>query len=59
MTADQIIDHLKLQPHPEGGYYRQTWAAENLAASGDRPEGTCIKSTLLRFGFITRVRHLC
>ena len=42
MTAHQIIDHLKLQPHPEGGYYRQTWAAENTAASGDRPEGTCI-----------------
>ena len=42
MTADQIIDHLKLQPHPEGGYYRQTWAAENTAASSDRPEGTCI-----------------
>jgi len=42
MTADQIIDHLKLQPHPEGGYYRQTWGAENTAASGDRPEGTCI-----------------
>lgn len=42
MTADQIIDHLRLQPHPEGGYYRQTWTAENTAASGDRSEGTCI-----------------
>lgn len=38
MTADQIITQLDLQPHPEGGYYRQTWIAKN---SG-RPTGTCI-----------------
>lgn len=38
MTADEIIAHLDLQPHPEGGYYRETWAAENTG----RPTGTCI-----------------
>lgn len=38
MTADQIIAHLNLQPHPEGGHYRQTWVAENAG----RPTGTCI-----------------
>lgn len=38
MTADQIIAHLNLAPHPEGGYYRQTWVAEN----DGRPSGTCI-----------------
>lgn len=38
MTADQIIAHLQLIPHPEGGYYRQTWIAEG---SG-RSSGTCI-----------------
>ena len=38
MTAEQIIAHLGLAPHPEGGFYRQTWVAEN---SG-RPTGTCI-----------------
>ena len=38
MTADQIITHLSLIPHPEGGWYRQTWAA----ASAGRPTGTCI-----------------
>ena len=27
MTADEIIAALKLEPHPEGGHYRQTWAA--------------------------------
>jgi predicted cupin superfamily sugar epimerase len=38
MTAQEIIETLGLQPHPEGGHYSQTWAAEN---SG-RPTGTCI-----------------
>ncbi|MEY1555653.1 cupin domain-containing protein [Yoonia sp. R2331] len=38
MTADEIIAHLDLQPHPEGGYYRQTWAAKNAG----RATGTCI-----------------
>ena len=38
MTADDIIGHLKLAPHPEGGWYRQTW----IAADGPRPSGTCI-----------------
>ncbi len=38
MTADQIIDLLKLKPHPEGGHYRQTWEA----AGAGRPAGTSI-----------------
>jgi len=38
LTADQIIARLDLSPHPEGGYYRQTWVAEN----GGRATGTCI-----------------
>lgn len=38
MTADEIIAHLNLAPHPEGGHYRQTWVAENAG----RPTGTCI-----------------
>jgi hypothetical protein len=40
MTADEIIAKLALEPHPEGGHYRQTWAAE--APDGARPAGTCI-----------------
>jgi len=40
MTADQIIAHLGLAPHPEGGHYRQTWIAD--AADGQRAAGTCI-----------------
>jgi predicted cupin superfamily sugar epimerase len=39
-TARQIIDTLGLQPHPEGGWYRETWRAE--AAPGERPSGTAI-----------------
>lgn len=38
MDADAIIAHLNLTPHPEGGWYRQTWVAE----SPGRPAGTCI-----------------
>ncbi len=38
MTPDEIIAHLGLQPHPEGGHYRQTWIGENAG----RPTGTCI-----------------
>lgn len=38
MTAEEIIAHLGLEPHPEGGFYRQTWIAENQG----RATGTCI-----------------
>ncbi|MFZ1469827.1 MAG: cupin domain-containing protein [Paracoccaceae bacterium] len=39
MTADQIIQHLSLQPHPEGGWYRQTWEGPQI---NGRPSGTAI-----------------
>lgn len=35
-----IIARLQLAPHPEGGWYRQTWRAE--AADGERPAATAI-----------------
>jgi predicted cupin superfamily sugar epimerase len=38
-TAAQIIARLGLEPHPEGGWYRQTWRAE---AAGERAAGTAI-----------------
>ncbi|MBU2962152.1 cupin domain-containing protein [Citreicella sp. C3M06] len=40
LTADEIIALLELSPHPEGGHYRQTWAAD--CAPGERTAGTCI-----------------
>lgn len=36
--ADAIIKHLDLQPHPEGGWYRQTWIDD----AKPRAHGTCI-----------------
>ena len=38
MTADEIIELLGLEPHPEGGHYRQTWSGEEQP----RASGTCI-----------------
>ncbi|WP_170348963.1 MULTISPECIES: cupin domain-containing protein [Ruegeria] len=38
MTAQEIIDHLQLQRHPEGGWFRETWRADNEG----RATGTCI-----------------
>ena len=50
-TADAIIEHLNLSPHPEGGHYRQTWIANTR--NGDRPTGTCIYF-LLKAGEVSR-----
>lgn len=47
MMADDIIARFQLAPHPEGGWYRQTWVAD--AAAGTRPVGTSILF-LLRAG---------
>src|ERR1700761_6402941 len=38
--AQAIIERLKLQPHPEGGWYRETWRAD--AAPGERAGATAI-----------------
>lgn len=46
MNADDIIEALDLGPHPEGGWYRQTWAGEIVDG---RPLGTAIHF-LLRAG---------
>ena len=40
MTVDEIIAALELEPHPEGGWFRQTWIAD--AKDGERPSGTSI-----------------
>lgn len=38
--ARALIDRLGLQPHPEGGWYRETWRAD--AAPGARASATAI-----------------
>jgi hypothetical protein len=40
MTAREIIERLGLEPHPEGGWFRETWRAE--APPGERAAGTAI-----------------
>ncbi len=47
MDASEIITALDLKPHPEGGWYRETWVAD--APAGSRPCGTAIYF-LLRHG---------
>ncbi len=45
MFPAQIITHLGLTPHPEGGWYRQTWVE---TPSTGRPAGTAIYYLLER-----------
>lgn len=40
-TAAEVIRRLKLKPHPEGGWYRETWRSEAVMADG-RAAGTAI-----------------
>ena len=42
LTASEIIELLKLEPHPEGGFYRQTFV-------DDAPAGTRAHSTVIYF----------
>ncbi|MEO0344373.1 MAG: cupin domain-containing protein [Pseudomonadota bacterium] len=38
MTAEEIISHFGLQPHPEGGWFKETWREQSLP----RAQGTAI-----------------
>ena len=40
MTAEQLIDALALAPHPEGGWYRETWRAD--ADPGERAAASAV-----------------
>lgn len=40
LSAADIIARLHLAPHPEGGYFRETWRAEE--PEGERAAGTAI-----------------
>ena len=39
-SAEDVISHLRLAPHSEGGWYRETWRA--VASPGERSAGTAI-----------------
>ena len=40
IEARSIVRRLRLSPHPEGGWYRETWRAK--AREGERAAGTAI-----------------
>ena len=44
LDVPPLAQHLELEPHPEGGWYRRTWASADTVATpaGDRPAGTLI-----------------
>jgi len=42
MAPDDIIDLLKLAPHPEGGYFRESYRAEGKVPRIDRNHSTAI-----------------
>lgn len=44
MTVPATARRLGLEPHPEGGWYRRTWASDVAVetAGGMRPTATCI-----------------
>ena len=54
MTADEIIAALDLQPHPEGGFYRETF--RDYAGPDGRARSTAIYY-LLRAGEVIPVRR--
>lgn len=53
LTADEIIAHLKLEPHPEGGFFRETFRDASLPHGGNRAVSTAIYF-LLRENEISR-----
>jgi uncharacterized protein len=46
MTADDLVRRLALVPHPEGGFYRETYRATTLV---DTPRGPRAASTAIYF----------
>jgi len=40
MTAEELIRTLELEPHPEGGWYRETWRSK--AKPGGRPAASAV-----------------
>jgi len=46
LNAATLIDQLELQPHPEGGHYRETYRSSQLVAT---PQGPRAASTAILF----------
>ncbi len=41
-VAQRVIEHLGLEPHPEGGWFRRTWTSPELLGDGPRAAGSSI-----------------
>lgn len=52
MTAGDVVALLDLAPHPEGGFYRETFR-DTVSAHGSRPASTAIYF-LLPMGIVSR-----
>ncbi len=57
MHATSLIARHQLLPHPEGGYYRETWRAERVLPGTTRSVGTAILY-LLPEGQCSRLHRL-
>ena len=57
MTAGEIIRLLDLKPHPEGGYYRETYRSSSLIPGTPRAASTAIYY-LLKEGDRSRLHRL-
>lgn len=57
--AARLVRALDLQPHPEGGWFRETWRGAGLvvAGRGPRPAGTAMYY-LLADGAVSRLHRL-
>jgi uncharacterized protein len=40
--AAELIRHLELAPHPEGGYYRETWRSTTRVSVDQRPQRSAL-----------------
>lgn len=40
--AAKLIDQLQLEPHPEGGFYREIWRSPTRVTAADRPERSAL-----------------
>lgn len=45
MTQEEIIEKLQLIPHPEGGYYRETYRSESLIPESALPQYSGSRNT--------------
>lgn len=53
LTADEIVAQLSLEPHPEGGFFRETFRDRESSGPGGRAASTAIYF-LLKAGEVSR-----